>query len=713
MANEAIELVQTTDNEDFLKGVELLQSFFTREKDFFLPLPNITDLIDDDTLRKVGTSVVEGYDVDWGSMDEWRDNVDEGRDLVKQEKESKSTPWDGASNFKSPSLMNAALKFSDRASTEILRQRDIVKTEVIGRDKTGEKGERADRVAIYSNYQVNIQMDEWREEHEKLLYDLPYSGVVFKKTFFDVRLGRNDSVLIEFPNFAVNQGVTSIKRLRRFSEIIDLSENEITERQEQGIWRDVDLSGESEGETNVPDQTEDDNFSQFIEQQGFYDLDGDGYQEPYTVVVHRNTAKVMRIIPRFEPFDVLVKDEKNQRAANLSDVFGEVNPDREVIRIKPTENITKYGFIRDPQGEFLDVGFYHLLGALTKSINSTTNQLVDAGTLANRASSTGWLAKGFRKKMGDSAFRLGQFKQTNLSAQDLQNGIRNIPNGEPSPTLFSLMTMMVASSQELSASADLSKSLGANAPATTTLALVQEQQQFTGAIILRLYRSMSQEFKKLFVLNSKFLDPTEYQTIVDDEEADFERDFNLLDMDISPVANPEISSKLQRIQLAEVEMSRLNEIVAAGGDPRPVVENFLRMIGSSNIGDIFPEMDAAQQLQELLVNNPELQELVTQQQQMAQIVAAAQQEVIEREQSREDAKTASQLDKDDAETKLKQAQTVKTLEEAETEDTKNISSKYTSALDIDRKSLENEALENANRQPISPANSARQPNNTL
>ena len=86
---KVIEIIPTEKPDEFLSGVELLQSFFTREKDLFLPLPYITDLIDDDTLRKVGASVVEGYDVDWGSMDEWRDNVDEGRDLVKQEKESK------------------------------------------------------------------------------------------------------------------------------------------------------------------------------------------------------------------------------------------------------------------------------------------------------------------------------------------------------------------------------------------------------------------------------------------------------------------------------------------------------------------------------------------------------------------------------------------------------------------------------------------------
>ena len=127
-----IEEEQESELAELKTGVELLQSFFTQDRDVFIPLPNITSLIDDETLSKVGQAVVDGFNVDEGSMDEWIDLVEKGRELVKQEKESRSTPWDGASNFKSPTLMNAALKFSDRASTEILRQRDVAKTVVKG-----------------------------------------------------------------------------------------------------------------------------------------------------------------------------------------------------------------------------------------------------------------------------------------------------------------------------------------------------------------------------------------------------------------------------------------------------------------------------------------------------------------------------------------------------------------------------------------------------
>lgn len=700
------------------KGVDLLASFFfAGPNKTFAPIPNIADMFDQNTLMRVGRQVVAGYRADEQSMCEWSDAVEMGLDLVKQEKESRNEPWEGAANFKSPTLMNAALKFSDRASTELLRQRDIVKTEVIGKDDDEQKAKRAERVAEFSNYQINIEMPEWREEHDKLLYDLPYVGSAFKKSFFDASLGRNVSDLITYPNFAVNQGATSVERLRRFSEILDISANEVIERQRQGIWLDVPLSPGVDDDSENAQEAESDKFSTFIEQQGYFDLDQDGYEEPYTFTVHLSTSTVVRITARFELDDVLVKDESNKRAAKLSDLMSsngalpETDGERDIIRIKADNNITKYGFLRDPQGGFLDVGYSHLLGSLTAAINTTTNQLIDAGTLSNVQG--GWLARGFRKKMGNSRFKPGEWKQTGLSAQDMQNGILPLPVKEASPTLISMMQMMVGSSQELSASADLTQALGTNAPATTTLALVQEQQQSAGAIILRIYRAMASEFQKLFILNSKFLDPAEYQEAVDDPEADFAQDFNLRDMDIIPVANPEVSSKIQRVQQAQVEISQLEAVAAAGGNIVPIVKNFFEAIGSTNTDEIFPEMTPEQQLQDLLTRNPQLAELLIGEKERldAQLAAEldAQAEAVEREQSRQDAETASKIDKEQSEIEKNQSTTVLNLEKAETEQTNNAISTYTAAGQIDNQELQNQQALQQLQQPqeLNNANQAR------
>ena len=643
MAHEEIQIIEAQEETE-LKGVELLANFFDADGATAIPKPNIADMLTKQTLMEIGKNVINGYEADLDSMSDWADYVEIGMKLVKQEKNAKSTPWDGAANFKSPTLMQAALKFSDRASTELLRQEDILKTTVIGKDLNGEKAKQAERVAEYSNYQLNVEMDEWRDEHEKLLYKIPYDGTVFKKTFFDFRLGRPVSNVITYPDFVVSNTLDSISRLRRFSETIELSENEVTERKRQGIWSDVELSlGTSEATKEQETEAEADKMTTFTEQQGYFDLDGDGYEEPYTFVVDKNSQTVVRIIARFELSDVLIKNKSSKVSSKLSESIGGSLKDFEVVRVKAVSTITKYGFLRDPEGGFLDVGYSYILGALTNSINATTNQLVDAGTLANRQG--GWLAKGFSRKMGNSSFKPGEWKQTGISAQDLQTGVVPLPIREPSGTLFSLMQYMISSSQELSASADLTQALGANAPATTTLALVQEQQQSAGAIILRIYRAMSSEFKKLFIINSKFLDPEEYQEVLDDPEASFENDFNVKSVNIIPIANPEISSKIQRIQQAQAELSQVELVSLAGGDIRVIVKNFYEAIGAQNIDEIFPDLGPQEQLQKLLSENPDLAEMLAGETERMDLIAASEADKIEREQEREDLKVAMGADK--------------------------------------------------------------------
>lgn len=692
-----------------LEGVELLASFFDivangteqEAKIIFIPKANVADQFSDDMLNKVGQNVNNGFIADLSSMDEWNDFNKRGLELVKQEKNAKSTPWDGASNFKSPTLMQAALKFSDRASTELLRQDDIVKTKIIGKDLDGEKAKSAERVAEYSNFQINVQMEEWREEHETLIYKLPYDGCAFKKTFFDQRLGRSMSNIILYPDFVVNNRVKSISRLRRFSTQFELSHNDILERQNQGLWLDIEISAISDSE-DTEDQAEADKMTDFIEQQGYFDLDGDGYEEPYTFTIAKHSSQIVRITPRFEPSDVLVKDEKNRRATDLAslmtvDGLAVVDGKREVVRIRPVNDITKYSFLHDPEGGFLDIGYSYILGALTNAINATTNQLVDAGTLANTGG--GWLAKGFRKKMGNSPFKPGEYKQTGISAQDLSNGILPRPIQDASPTLFSMMQLFISSSQELSASADLSQTIGANAPATTTLALVQEQQQSAGAIILRIYRAMASEFKKLFILNSKFLDPQEYQEVLDDPEANFEFDFDLRRMNIVPVANPEISSQIQRIQQAQTEVSQVELVAMAGGNIRPIIENFYEAIGSQRMEEIFPEEDAEQRLQRLLSENPELAELISGEAERLDLLAAAEADRIEREEARADLKASSDADKAHSEIGKNKSIEVLNYEKAETEDVKNQISTHKAVGELDNQDLQNQQVLQQIQQP--------------
>jgi hypothetical protein len=42
----------------------------------------------------------------------------------------------------------------------------------------------------------------------------------------------------------------------------------------------------------------------FLEQHNYFDLDNDGYPEPYIAVVHKATNKLIKLVKRFNEKDV-------------------------------------------------------------------------------------------------------------------------------------------------------------------------------------------------------------------------------------------------------------------------------------------------------------------------------------------------------------------------------------------------------------------------
>jgi len=670
----------------------------------FVGKQNIAEDIDKEKLAVIGERVRRQFDEDWGSMDDWSDTVDHGIKLMKQEFNTKSTPWDGASNFKSPILSEASISFGDKAKLEILRLRNLVKADIIGKDNTGNKKKLADRVTEAMNYQVNYQMKEWRKDQKRMLYVLPNVGTVFKKTIFDPLQGKTTSHIIQYPDFAINQATTSMETNRSFTQILDIDVNGVIERQNAGTWlKDIDIypkdSEGDEGSNEAADTiSAEENPDRFLEQQCFADLDDDGYEEPYIITIHEQTMTIVRIVPRYDERSFIIKTPEGrimnmaeaikqdtaamlarQEATGIQEPLPEIADISkfEFIRIEPIQQITKYGFIPAPDGTFLDLGYAHLLGAITQGVNTTTNLLTDSGVLNNMGG--GFVAKGFRKKMGPMRTKPGQYLATNIAARDLQGAIVPNPNPEPSPTLFQLNEKLEQQARQFAAIVDTSGQITATTAPTTALAIIQEALISTSALMGQILDSMSEEFQILFELNKRTFDPELYKILLDEPEADALRDFNNESLDIVPTASPEMSSKLQRIQLATVEVEAIPMVVQAGGNPQVIVENFFESIGSQNIDRIFPEEPTTEE-QKQIERFTEAQEQANQLQAAQLELSKLQTEILGREQDRLDADTQRKIQETIGKIEKMAAETILTLEQAESEDVKNQISKYTTQV---------------------------------
>ena len=517
---------------------------------------NIAEDLDNETLSRIAIEVIRGYEVDEDSLYEWTSQNEDAMKVAKQVMDKKTFPWPDSANVKYPLIAQASLQFAARAYPELIKGSKVVQGKVTGADEGGLKKERADRISSHMSYQLIEEMSEWEEEFDKLLHALPVLGCIFRKTFYDPVLQRNRSDLCLPGDVIVNNDTTrDIDSCRRITHKISLYRNEVVERERTGTF----LEGSVE---KLDEETGEDKPHEFLEQHCWMDLDGDDYDEPYIVTVSQSNQRVCRIVARFDEDTVHM-------------ITGGLNKGM-VERIAPIQYFTKFSFIPDFEGKFYDYGFGRLLYAINEAVNTTINELLDAGALANLQS--GFVSKQFGRNKND-VIRLeaGEFKVLDLASHEMKDGILPMPAREPSSALFQLLGVLLEAGKELASSSELlaGQQNRSNVPATSTLALIEQGLKVFNAVFKRLYRSMTKEFRKIFRLNYLYLEEEKYFRVLDNVETISKEDYASDDLDVRPVADPNMSTDVQQLFRAE---ALLQTMELPGVDAWEVTHYYLKAL---------------------------------------------------------------------------------------------------------------------------------------
>ena len=542
-----------------------------------LASPNVAELLSSGELQVIGHRACEDYRRDRSSRSEWEQRSANAMKLALQVVEAKTFPFDGASNVKFPVVTIATLQFHARAYPALISGTDLVRMRVIGEDQDGEKAERASRISQHMSWQVLEEDEDWEEQMDRLLIALPIEGCEFKKSWFDPLRGHNVSQWVRPEDLVVPYYTTSLDDATRITHVLSVPKRVCDERKRAGLYLDVDLHGSSQTSTPGQDARDErqgitrdmwESDYTFYEQHTFLDLDGDGYLEPYVVMVHE-AGHVLRIMPRFGIEDILTDGEK-------------------IIRITAFQHFTKYAFIPSPDGGFYDLGFGHLLGPLNESINTTLNQIIDSGTQYNLQA--GFLGR-VKLKGGNMLFRQGEWKQVDAVGDDIRKHIMPLPVREPSSVLFSVLSFLVDYSNRLGSVTDImvGNNPGQNQPATTTMAVLEQGMMVFNGIFKRIHRSMKQEFRRLYDLNRRYLDPQSYFEVLDtgQQQEIYQLDYLKADpKDLRPTADPNMASAAQL--LAKAEALRQAAYTGVGYNTMAVEHRYLEALKIPNIEEVHP-----------------------------------------------------------------------------------------------------------------------------
>lgn len=544
---------------------------------------NLTERFSDEDLVRIGAAVYEGYQRDKFSRKRWEERNEAGMNLALQIAEPKAFPWQGCSNVAFPLVTIGAMQFHARAYPTIVSGTDIVKCRTIGPDTDGQKTERAERISTFMSWQCYEEDQAWEEQHDRGLLNLAIVGTNFIKTRFDAELGCSVSELVLAKDLVVDYWAKSIETAGRATQLVQLYRNDIWERAGRGVYRDVTEEtwyasptaplanrqrSEQDHRQGVSQSEPDENTPfQGLEQHVLLDLDGDGYQEPYVIVIEETTQTVLRIVCAFDrPEDV------------------ERKKDGSIIRIRKTQYFTKYELIPSPDGGFYGIGFGTLLGPLNESVNSAINQLFDAGTMSVAAG--GFLARGAKIRGGTYTFKPFEWNRVDSSGDDLRKSLFPLPVREPNTVLFQLLSLLIDYTNRVSGANDMmvGENPGQNTPAETSRAMVEQGSKIYSAIFKRVWRAMKEEFKKRYVLNAIYL-PVSQQFGPNGETA-LREDFLGNPNTVAPAADPNIASEGQSLTQAQA-VKQLAD-TTAGFDPEAVTRFVLKRLKVPDIDRLYP-----------------------------------------------------------------------------------------------------------------------------
>lgn len=509
---------------------------------------NISRLLDKDT--KCGI-----YDYCWTRYDDLvaireprNEKLRQANEEALQVYKHKDFPWPKAASVKYPLITNACIDFASRIFPAVLQDGDIVKSKFYKQHPDYMAGERISR---FLNYYLNERVPGWVDNLDKLTTAYPINGLMLKKVYYDPEVMAVRSDLV-FPQdlFVPNEAAT-LKDAPYFFQRYVVSRRNIISYIRSGVWdaKEDDFAEEEMGSndqpTNATVRPEDKTPSAFADVfeavEGYinWDFDQDGYPEPYIVTFIPKVAKVVRIVPRYQETSIM-RDE-NAR----------------IYRIEPDEYFVEYQFMQSPDGSLYALGEGELLLSINQAVDTSINQLIDAGTLNNMSS--GWISKSVRLQQGTSAFMPGEWKTVNSFTGKLSENILPMPKSEPSSTTFELLKTLIDAGSRIAGAQQISDiQIPSNLSATSSMAIIENGMTGLKSVYKRFHRALTNEIRLILAWLKKYPPIEEYQAVAG--EGASITDFDLIDY-IVPVSDPNmittISKATKAQQLLEMAQQQL------------------------------------------------------------------------------------------------------------------------------------------------------------
>lgn len=542
---------------------------------------NLAELIDEDELEKIGAKLVELVEDDDETRADWYKRVKRGLESLGVYESTEEDGDDrvmGITKVSHPLILEAVTQFQARAFSELYPAKGPVKGAIIGEDHDPEKFAQALRVERFMNYQLTIDDREYYDERDQMLYMLPLTGSEFDKQYNCPIEEKNLSRWVRCDDLIVNNAAKSLRTAPRVTHRLTMTEEDYKAMVTAGAYLDVELETESDdGNTNEvklaikkmdeadgAELAEEDVEYVFFESHTKWqlpvDIDG-GEKLPYVITVDKETKKVLSIKRNW-------KENDPRRRARMWFTHKRFLP-----------GLGFYGF-----------GLLHVIGSLGEAATKILNILIDSGAYSS-------FQGGFKSKdaklAGDVELTPGEWKDTELTAEELSKAFYTPPFREPSQTLFSLLGNIVDLGRRFASTVDaMVGDAGTSGPVGNIVAQIEQGSKVFSGIHRRLHKSVGDELIHLSELNGEHLPDAYPFTFNGVQDSVLRSDFDDR-IDIIPVSDPNIFSASQRIALAQTAVQTIQQYPQLNGDLRSAVIEMLEAMSFPTPERYFPPPETA------------------------------------------------------------------------------------------------------------------------
>lgn len=538
---------------------------------------NLAEGRDEAELAVLGAELKTLIEEDEQSRSEWQETFLRGLEELGLRITQTNDPFEGACTATHPLLLETIVKFQSRVYGETLPADGPARTKIIGL-YTPEKEAQAKRVKDALNYYCMEEMTDYEDEHERLVFNMGFSGNGIKKVFYNASSGSPDTYQIPIDRFIVSYNARHLTKCDRYTEVLDYSTDDLATEIANGVYRDV---GPLVPTTLTPSE-----YASAVNK-------AQGIEVPASHMGHRlYECHVRRIIP----FDRQETASGHAFAVPYIITLDAFDGKIYAIRRNWREGDTRYKkrsyyvhYKLVPSPGFWAFGYVHLIGGLATASTTVMRSLVDSGMFANLQG--GFKARNFRV-LGNANDPIapGEWRDVDAVNTDLTKSILPLPYKEPSQTLFQLLQFMIAGGQKFADSTEQVISDSTNyGPVGTTLALLEASTKFQSAIHKRVYRAMKEELRLIADIVRDYVDRYPYEV-----QGDIIQDFSDA-IDVIPVADPNITSQAHRLTRATT-ISQMAQAAPQHYDGREVQKRVLTAMGEEEIDRLMPPPQEAKPL---------------------------------------------------------------------------------------------------------------------